>query len=384
MSRYEMRGVSAQKEDVHHAISNVDKGIFPNAFCKIVEDYISNDDSFCNIMHADGAGTKSSLAYLYWKETGDVSVWRGIAQDALVMNLDDIICTGAIGPFLLSNTIGRNKHLIPGEVIKEIIDGFEECIETMRSFGTDIKFTGGETADVGDLVKTIIIDSTVACRPLRSSIMEVDIKPTDVIVGFSSYGQATYEKTYNAGMGSNGLTSGRHDLLKHDYYTKYPESFDVNTNEEYIYSGIFSLTDNLNGTEVNIGQALLSPTRTYAPILNQIFKNNALKKAIHGIIHCTGGAQTKVLKFLDKPLHIIKDNLLPIPPLFQMIQSTTETSMKEMFEVFNMGHRLEIYCDKEIAQELIDISSQFNVEAKVIGRCEEASEKSLTINDITY
>jgi phosphoribosylformylglycinamidine cyclo-ligase len=335
-------------------------------------------------MHADGAGTKSSLAYLYWKETGDISVWRGIAQDALVMNLDDIICTGAIGPFLLSNTIGRNKHLIPGEVIKEIIDGFEECIETMRSFGTDIKFTGGETADVGDLVKTIIVDSTVACRPLRSSITEVDIKPSDVIVGFSSYGQATYEKTYNAGMGSNGLTSGRHDLLKHDYYLKYPESFDLNTNEEYIYSGIFSLTDNLNGTEVNIGQALLSPTRTYAPILNQIFKNKELKKAIHGIIHCTGGAQTKVMKFLDKPLHIIKDELLPIPPLFQMIQSTTETSMKEMFEVFNMGHRLEVYCDEEIAQELITISNQFNVEAKVIGRCEKANEKSLTIHDISY
>jgi len=241
-----MRGVSAQKEDVHQAISNVDKGIFPNAFCKIVEDYIGKDDSFCNIMHADGAGTKSSLAYLYWKETGDISVWRGIAQDALVMNLDDIICTGATGPFLLSNTIGRNKHLIPGEVIKEIIDGFEECIETMRSFGTDIKFTGGETADVGDLVKTIIIDSTVACRPQRSSIIEVDIKSSDVIVGFSSYGKATYEKSYNAGMGSNGLTSGRHDLLKHDYYNKYPESYDVNTNEDYIYSGIFSLTDNLN------------------------------------------------------------------------------------------------------------------------------------------
>lgn len=384
MSRYEKRGVSPQKEDVHNAISNVDKGIFPNAFCKVVADYIGNDSSYCNIVHADGAGTKSSLAYLYWKETGDIRIWRGIAQDALVMNLDDIICTGAIGPFLLSNTIGRNKHLIPGSVIKEIIDGFEECIDTMQSFGTNIKFTGGETADVGDLVKTIIVDSTVACRPLRSDIKEVDIQPNDVIIGFSSYGLATYENSYNAGMGSNGLTSGRHDLLKHDYFTKYPESFDKNTPEEYIYSGIFSLTDILNGTEVNIGQALLSPTRTYAPILNKIFENQSLKDAIHGIIHCTGGAQTKVMKFLDKPLHIIKNDLLPIPPLFQMIQSTTGTSMKEMFEVFNMGHRLEIYCDEAIASDLIQISRLFQVEAKIIGRCEASTEKALTIDGIHY
>lgn len=379
-----MRGVSPQKEDVHQAISKVDKGIFPNAFCKIVEDHIGNDDAFCNIVHADGAGTKSSLAYLYWKETGDLSVWRGIAQDALVMNLDDIICTGATGPFLLSNTIGRNKHLIPGAVIQEIIQGFESCIETMHSFGTDIKFTGGETADVGDLVNTVIVDSTVACRPKRSSIINVDIQPNDVIIGFSSYGQATYENRYNAGMGSNGLTSGRHDLLKHDYFEKYPETFDVNTNEDYIYSGIFSVTDNLNGTDVNIGQALLSPTRTYAPILNTIFKEKKLKDAIHGIIHCTGGAQTKVMKFLDKPLHIIKDDLLPIPPLFQMIQSTTDTPMKEMFEVFNMGHRLEIYCPREIAQELISIANQFHVEAKIIGRCEAAEKKALTIQNIAY
>jgi len=384
VSRYEKRGVSPQKEDVHNAISNVDKGIFPNAFCKVVADYIGNDSSYCNIVHADGAGTKSSLAYLYWKETGDIRIWRGIAQDALVMNLDDIICTGAIGPFLLSNTIGRNKHLIPGSVIKEIIDGFEECIDTMQSFGTNIKFTGGETADVGDLVKTIIVDSTVACRPLRYDIKEVDIQPNDVIIGFSSYGQATYENSYNAGMGSNGLTSGRHDLLKHDYFTKYPESFDKNTPEEYIYSGIFSLTDILNGTDVNIGQAMLSPTRTYAPILNKIFENQSLKDAIHGIIHCTGGAQTKVMKFLDKPLHIIKNDLLPIPPLFQMIQSTTGTSMKEMFEVFNMGHRLEIYCDEAIASDLIQISRLFQVEAKIIGRCEASTEKALTIDGIHY
>lgn len=384
MSRYEKRGVSSQKEDVHKAITNVDKGIFPNAFCKIVEDYIGGDDAYCNIVHADGAGTKSSLAYLYWKETGDISVWRGIAQDALVMNLDDIICTGAVGPFLLSNTIGRNKHLIPGAVIKEIIDGFEECIETMESFGTHIKFTGGETADVGDLVKTIIVDSTVACRPKRDEILEVDIQPTDVIVGFASYGQATYENSYNAGMGSNGLTSGRHDLLHHTYYDKYPESFDTNTDEEYIYSGKFSLTDNLEGTSVDIGKALLSPTRTYAPILNKIVQDAELKSGIHGIIHCTGGAQTKVMKFLDKPLHIIKDNLLPIPPLFDSIQKTTGTEMKEMFEVFNMGHRLEIYCDKTKAQELIDIAASFNVAAQVIGQCTPSAEKKLTIAEVNY
>lgn len=384
MSRYEKRGVSSQKEDVHKAITNVDKGIFPNAFCKIVEDYIGGDDDYCNIVHADGAGTKSSLAYLYWKETGDISVWRGIAQDALVMNLDDIICTGAVGPFLLSNTIGRNKHLIPGAVIKEIIDGFEECIDTMASFGTQIKFTGGETADVGDLVKTIIVDSTVACRPKREEILEVDIQPTDVIVGFSSYGQATYENSYNAGMGSNGLTSGRHDLLKHVYHSKYPESFDNNTDEEYIYSGQFLLTDSLEGTPVDIGKALLSPTRTYAPILNKIVSDQNLKDGIHGIIHCTGGAQTKVMKFLDKPLHIIKDNLLPIPPLFDTIQKTTGTEMKEMFEVFNMGHRLEIYCDKNKAQELIDIAATFDVEAQIIGRCEQNIEKKLTIAGISY
>jgi phosphoribosylformylglycinamidine cyclo-ligase len=384
LSRYEKRGVSSQKEDVHKAITNVDKGIFPNAFCKIVEDYMGGDSECCNIVHADGAGTKSSLAYLYWKETGDISVWRGIAQDALVMNLDDIICTGSIGPFLLSNTIGRNKHLIPGAVIKEIIDGFEECIETMSSFGTQIKFTGGETADVGDLVKTIIVDSTVACRPKRDEILEVNIQPTDVIVGFASYGQATYESSYNAGMGSNGLTSGRHDLLHHAYYAKYPESFDKNTDEEYIYSGQFSLTDPLEGTPVDIGKALLSPTRTYAPILNKIVSDNVLKKGINGIIHCTGGAQTKVMKFLDKPLHIIKDNLLPIPPLFDTIQKTTGTEMKEMFEVFNMGHRLEIYCDRDIAQELIDIAATFNVEATIIGRCEPSDKKELTINGIQY
>ncbi|MGB1038606.1 MAG: AIR synthase related protein [Bacteroidia bacterium] len=384
VSRYEKRGVSSQKEDVHKAISNVDKGIFPNAFCKIVEDYIGGDDAFCNIVHADGAGTKSSLAYLYWKETGDISVWKGIAQDAIVMNLDDIICTGATGPFLLSNTIGRNKHLITGAVIKEIIDGFEDCIATMGTYGVDIKFTGGETADVGDLVKTAIVDSTVACRPTREEILEVDIQEDDVIVGFASYGQATYETEYNSGIGSNGLTSGRHDLLSHEYFSKYPESYDINTDEEYIYSGKFKLTDELEGTPLDIGKALLSSTRTYAPILNKIVENGELKSKVNGIIHCTGGAQTKVMKFLDKPLHIIKDNLLPIPPLFKTIQETTETTTKEMFEVFNMGHRLEIYCKKDAAAELIAISKSFNIDAQVIGHCEPSESKKLTIAGIEY
>ncbi len=384
MSRYEKRGVSSQKEDVHKAISNVDKGIFPNAFCKIVEDYIGGEDEYCNIVHADGAGTKSSLAYLYWKETGDISVWRGIAQDAIVMNLDDIICTGATGPYLLSNTIGRNKHLITGDIIKQVIDGFEECIKTMSSFGVNIKFTGGETADVGDLVKTAIVDSTVACRPKRSEILEVDIQEDDVIVGFASYGKATYESEYNSGIGSNGLTSGRHDLLSHEYFSKYPESFDINTDEEYIYSGEFLLTDELAGTRLDIGKALLSPTRTYAPILGKIFASESLRSQINGIIHCTGGAQTKVMKFLDKPLHIIKDNLLEIPPLFKTIQETTGTPLKEMFEVFNMGHRLEIYCQKDAAEELISISKSFGIDAQVIGRCQPSPSKKLTIQGIEY
>jgi len=384
LSRYEKRGVSSQKEDVHKAISNIDKGIFPNAFCKIVEDYIGGDDDYCNIVHADGAGTKSSLAYLYWKETGDSSVWRGIAQDAIVMNLDDIICTGATGPFLLSNTIGRNKHLINGTVIKEVIDGFESCIATMATYGVDIKFTGGETADVGDLVKTLIVDSTVACRPKREEILEIDIQEGDVIVGFASYGKATYETEYNSGIGSNGLTSGRHDLLSHEYFSNYPESFDINTDEEYIYSGQFKLTDPLAGTPLDIGRALLSSTRTYAPILNKIVENPELKKAINGIIHCTGGAQTKVMKFLDKPMHIIKDNMLPIPPLFKAIHETTGTSLKEMYEVFNMGHRLEIYCKKEIADKLISISQSFDIDAQVIGRCEASESKKLAIGDIQY
>ena len=384
MSRYEKRGVSSQKEDVHKAISNVDKGVFPNAFCKIVEDVMGGDAAYCNIVHADGAGTKSSLAYIYWKETGDASVWKGIAQDALVMNTDDIICTGATGPFLLSNTIGRNKHLIPGEVIKGIIDGFEECIDNLNDFGVDIKFTGGETADVGDLVKTLIVDSTVACRPKRSDIMEVDIQPNDVIVGFASYGQATYESVYNSGIGSNGLTSGRHDLLDHSYYTKYPESFDSNTDEEYIYSGKFKLTDALEGTPLDMGKALLSPTRTYAPLLNTIFADPRLKQEVHGLIHCTGGAQTKVMKFLDKSIHINKSNLFDIPPLFKTIHETTGTPLKEMYEVFNMGHRLEAYCSESVANELISIAKNYNIDSQIIGRCEASDSPRLTIDGMSY
>lgn len=376
--------MSSQKEDVHKAISNIDKGIFPNAFCKVVEDFIGNDPNYCNIMHADGAGTKSSLAYIYWKETGDISVWRGIAQDALVMNLDDIICTGALGPYLLSNTIGRNKHLIPGEVIKEVIEGFESCIETMNQFGVDMVFTGGETADVGDLVRTVIVDSTVSCRPKRDDILEIDIKEDDLIVGFSSYGLAKYEQEYNSGMGSNGLTSGRHDLLHHEYYSKYPESFDPKTDEEYIYSGVFALTDPLQGTDINIGKALLSPTRTYAPILNAVLKNKSLRHDIHGIIHCTGGAQTKVMKFLDKPLHIVKDNLIEMPPLFKTIHETTGTPLKEMYEVFNMGHRLEIYCSPSIAKDLIQISKDLGIHAQIIGYCATSPTKKLSIGNLSY
>lgn len=384
MSRYEKRGVSSQKEDVHKAISNIDKGVFPNAFCKVVEDVMGGDPNYCNIVHADGAGTKSSLAYIYWKETGNKSVWRGIAQDALVMNTDDIICTGATGPFLLSNTIGRNKHLVPGEVIKEIIEGFEQCIDNLNDFGVDIKFTGGETADVGDLVKTLIVDSTVACRPHRDEIMEVDIQENDVIVGFASFGQASYENEYNSGIGSNGLTSGRHDLIDHSYFAKYPESYDINTDEEYIYSGKFKLTDALQGTPLDIGKALLSPTRTYAPVLNAIFKDQRLKQEVHGLIHCTGGAQTKVMKFLDKSIHINKSNLFDIPPLFQTIHDTTGTELKEMYEVFNMGHRLEAYCSKSAANELISIAKSYNIDAQIIGHCEPADQKKLTINGITY
>jgi phosphoribosylformylglycinamidine cyclo-ligase len=384
LNRYEKRGVSSQKEDVHKAIENIDKGLYPYAFCKIVADVMGGDPAYCNIVHADGAGTKSSLAYLYWKETGDISVWQGIAQDALVMNLDDIICTGATGPYLLSNTIGRNKHLIPGEVISEIIKGFNNCIDTLAEFGVNIEFTGGETADVGDLVKTVIVDSTVVCRPQRSEILEIDIEDKDVIVAFDSFGQTTYETEYNSGIGSNGLTSGRHDLLNHSYFDKYPESFDVNTEEAYVYSGQFNLTDALEGTPLNMGKALLSPTRTYAPLLLEFFKQDELKNAISGIIHCTGGAQTKVMKFLNKPLLINKHSVPEPPPLFKTIHNTTGTPLKEMYEVFNMGHRLEVYCKEEVASELISMAAKLGIGAQVIGDCEKAETTALRINGIAY
>jgi phosphoribosylformylglycinamidine cyclo-ligase len=376
--------VSSQKTDVHKAISNADKGIFPYAFCKITEDFFGNDEAFCNIMHADGAGTKSSLAYLYWKETGDISVFKGIAQDSLVMNLDDVLCTGTNATFLLSNTIGRNKHLIPGEVIKAIIEGYESCAETLDSFGINVQLTGGETADVGDLVRTVIVDSTLTCRPKKADIIENNIQPGNVIVGFASYGHAVYEDIYNSGIGSNGLTSGRHDLLHHQYYSKYPETFDPKTDEDLIYSGPFSLTDHLKETPLDIGKALLSPTRTYAPILNKIFQDAGLKNKISGIIHCTGGAQTKVMKFLQQPVHVVKSNLLPIPPLFQTIQEVTNTSWREMYEVYNCGHRLEIYCDLDIAEDLVTISKSLGVGAQIIGEVRASETPKLTVMNENY
>lgn len=383
-NRYERRGVSSQKTDVHKAIEKSDKGLYPYAFCKITEDYLGNDAEFCNIMHADGAGTKSSLAYLYWKETGDISVFKGIAQDSLVMNLDDVLCTGANGNFLLSNTLGRNKHLVPGEVIKAVIDGYEECAERLNEFGIAIQLTGGETADVGDLVRTLIVDSTLTCRPKRNDILENKIEPGNVIVGFASFGNAVYEDEYNSGMGSNGLTSGRHDLLNHTYFSKYPETFDPKTDEDLIYSGQFLLTDPLKDTPLNIGKALLSPTRTYAPILNKIFKNLELKRQIAGIIHCTGGAQTKVMKFLHKPVHVVKSDLFDTPPLFKTIQESTETTWREMYEVYNMGHRLEIYCSPEIAEELIAIGRAFGIGAKIIGSVLHSDSPKLTVMKEVY
>ena len=374
--RYLKRGVSSQKEDVHNAIKNLDKGLFPNAFCKLTPDYLGNDTEWCNIMHADGAGTKSSLAYLYWKETGDISVWRGISQDALVMNLDDMLCVGATDNFLLSSTLGRNKFKIPGEVVAEIINGTEAFCQSMREFGINIHNMGGETADVGDLVRTVIVDSTFAARLKREDVIEINIQPDDVIVGLASYGKANYETEYNAGMGSNGLTSARHDILNETYKSKYPESFDSIAESDYFYTGNFKLTDPLPETEISIGKAILSPTRTYAPLLKEVIKN--YRKQINGIIHCTGGAQTKVMKFVDQ-LEIVKDNLFPVPPLFKTIQETTSTSSKEMFEVFNMGHRMEIYTDRKTAEKIIEISSSFGIESQVIGYCKPAGGKILSI-----
>ena len=376
--RYAGRGVSASKEDVHQAIQNIDKGLFPKAFCKIVPDYLTNDDDYCLIMHADGAGTKSSLAYLYWKETEDLSVWKGIAQDALIMNIDDLLCVGAIDNILLSSTIGRNKNRIPGEVISAIINGTEELISELQSHGVTIHSTGGETADVGDLVRTIIVDSTVTARMKRQDVIDnANIKAGDVIVGLASFGQATYEKTYNGGMGSNGLTSARHDVFSHDLATKYPESYDDLVPLELVYSGTKQLTDKVENSSLDAGKLVLSPTRTYAPIIKKILEKYTYKE-IHGMVHCSGGAQTKILHFVEN-LHIIKDNLFPLPPLFQMIQEQSKTDWKEMYQVFNCGHRMELYVSEEIAEDIIAISKSFNVEAQVVGRVEAADSKQLTI-----
>lgn len=376
--RYAMRGVSASKEDVHNAIKNIDKGLFPKAFCKIVPDYLTNDDEYCLIMHADGAGTKSSLAYMYWKETGDISVWKGIAQDALIMNIDDLLCVGATDNILLSSTIGRNKNLIPAEVISAIINGTEELIAELKSFGVTIHSTGGETADVGDLVRTIIVDSTVTARMKRSNVIDnANIKAGDVIVGLASFGQANYEKSYNGGMGSNGLTSARHDVFAHYLAEKFPESFDSSVPKELVYSGNVKLTDAVENTPIDAGKLVLSPTRTYAPIIKSIL-DNYTSNEIHGMVHCSGGAQTKVLHFVDN-VHVIKDNLFPVPPLFQLIQEQSKTDWKEMYQVFNCGHRMELYVSKEIANDIIAISNSFGVDAQVVGRVEASDVKKLTI-----
>jgi phosphoribosylformylglycinamidine cyclo-ligase len=376
-NRYNLRGVSADKEDVHSAIKNVNKGLFPKAFCKIVPDYLSNDDDYCVVMHADGAGTKSSLAYMYWKETGDISVWKGIAQDALVMNLDDLLCVGVTDNILLSSTIGRNKNLITGEVISAIINGTEELLSDLRSQGVDIKSTGGETADVGDLVRTIIVDSTVVARLKREDVISNhNIQDGDVIVGLSSFGQASYESEYNGGMGSNGLTSARHDVFSKYLANKYPESFDPSVPEDLIYSGTKTLTDTQDDLTVDIGKLVLSPTRTYAPVIKKIL--DGYRNYIHGMVHCSGGAQTKVLHFVDD-VHVIKDNLFDIPPLFELIQNESNTDWKEMYKVFNMGHRMELYVPQEIANNIIAISKQFNVDAKLVGRVEANKGKKLTI-----
>jgi phosphoribosylformylglycinamidine cyclo-ligase len=378
--RYDQRGVSASKDDVHNAIKNIDKGIFPKAFCKIIPDILNNDPAWCNIMHADGAGTKSSLAYSYWKETGDISVWRGIAQDAIIMNLDDLLCIGATDNILLSSTIGRNKNLITGEVIAAIINGTEEILAGLRDAGIGIYSTGGETADVGDLVRTIIVDSTVTCRMKREDVISNDrIRPGDVIIGLASYGKANYEKEYNGGMGSNGLTSARHDVFNKEIAEKYPESYDHGVPYDLVFSGSKNLTDKIdigNGEVVDAGKLVLSPTRTYAPIIKEILAG--YRKDIHGMVHCSGGAQTKVLHFIDN-LHIIKNNLFPVPPLFKLIQEESQTSWQEMYKVFNMGHRMELYVPQEIAADLIKISESFGVAAQIIGHVEAANQKQVTI-----
>ncbi len=376
--RYMMRGVSASKEDVHKAIRHIDKGLFPQAFCKIIPDILGGDPDYCNIMHADGAGTKSSLAYMYWKETGDLSVWKGIAQDALIMNIDDLICVGAVDNILVSSTIGRNKLLIPGEVISAIINGTDELLTELREMGIGVYATGGETADVGDLVRTIIVDSTVTCRMKRSEVIDnANIRPGNVIVGLASYGQATYEKAYNGGMGSNGLTSARHDVFAHDLAEKYPESYDAAVPGDLIYSGGLKLTDPVEGSPLDAGKLVLSPTRTYAPVVKKIL--DALRPQINGMVHCSGGAQTKVLHFIGDGIRVVKDNLFPVPPLFRTIQEQSGTDWSEMYKVFNMGHRMEIYLSPEHAQEVMEISRSFGIEAQIVGRVEQSDRKEVVI-----
>jgi phosphoribosylformylglycinamidine cyclo-ligase len=375
--RYSQRGVSASKEDVHQAIKNLDKGLYPKAFCKIVPDLLAGDPAYCTVMHADGAGTKSSLAYIYWKETGDLSVWKGIAQDAIIMNVDDLLCVGATGPILLSSTIGRNKNLIPGEVISTIINSTEEILEMLRHHGLPVYSTGGETADVGDLVRTVMVDSTVTARMKRSEVIDnANIRAGDVIVGLSSFGKATYESTYNGGMGSNGLTSARHDIFDHSYAEKYPESYDAVVPDALVYAGRYKVTDEVPGVEVNIGKLVLSPTRTYAPVMLKVL--HELHQQIHGLVHCSGGAQTKVLHFIDS-LHVIKDNLFEVPPLFKLIHEQSGTGWQEMYKVFNMGHRMEIYLPEAFAGRAIEMAKSFNIEAQVIGRVEAASVKKVTL-----
>ncbi len=376
-NRYMMRGVSASKEDVHNAIKNIDKGIYPKAFCKIIPDILGGDPEYCNIMHADGAGTKSSLAYAYWKETDDISVWKGIAQDALIMNIDDLLCVGAVDNILVSSTIGRNKNLVPGSVISAIINGTDELLAELRDMSVGVYATGGETADVGDLVRTIIVDSTVTCRMKRSDVINnANISPGDVIVGLASFGQATYEKQYNGGMGSNGLTSARHDVFSKYLAKKYPETFDAAVPEELIYSGGLKLTDSVQGSPLDAGKLVLSPTRTYAPVVKKLL--DALRPQIHGMVHCSGGAQTKIMHFVDG-VRVVKDNLFPIPPLFRTIQEQSHTDWSEMYKVFNCGHRLEVYLPKEYADRVIEISKNFNIDAQIVGRVEESDRSELII-----
>lgn len=376
-NRYNLRGVSAQKEDVHRAVAKLDKGLFPNAFCKIYPDFWGGDEAYCNLMHADGAGTKSILAYMYWKETGDMSVWQGIAIDSIVMNIDDLLCVGATGPFTYSSTIGRNKHLVPGDVISELINGTQAYFDRMQNYGIDIKFLGGETADVGDVVRTVIVDGTMACRMRRDKLVTTEkMQAGDVVVSLASYGQASYEDEYNSGMGSNGLTSARHELLKKEYATKYPESVDPNLPDEVVYNGSYGLTD-VTETSLDVGKLILSPTRTYAPVILKVLEQHFDK--IHGIIHCSGGGQSKCLHYLPKLLRVVKDNLLPIPPLFNMIQKSAGTDWKEMYQVFNMGQRLELFTDKETAASVVEIAKSFNIDAQISGYVTDAEQKEVVI-----